>query len=164
MSKKKKKKKGKILFLGAALLAVGGVAAGQLWPGEDGLEQVQNYKTETVRRGTVSTGISEDGTAELGTTEQIFTVAEITEVSLSGSSDESSTSQSSSSGNNSGLSASGMGGGFPSVAGTGQTGSGMESMGGDCERFPKQFSDRDFRRGGYFSGGGGSICGCRSGG
>lgn len=128
--KKKKKKKGKILFLGAALLAVGGVAAGQLWPGEEGLEQVQNYKPETVRRGTVSTGISEDGTAELGTTEQIFTVAEITEVSLSGSSDESSTSQSSSSGNNSGLSASGMGGGFPSVAGTGQTGSGMESMGG----------------------------------
>ena len=130
MSKKKKKKKGKILFLGAALLAVGGVAAGQFLNREESAEQPQNYKTETVRRGTVSTGISEDGTAELGTTEQIFTVAEITEVSLSGSSDESSTSQSSSSGNAGDLSASGMSGSFPSGGDAGQTGSGIESMGG----------------------------------
>ncbi len=47
--------------------------------------ETENYKTETVRRGTVSTGISESGSVSFGTLEQEFSVAKITDGTVSDS-------------------------------------------------------------------------------
>ena len=92
MSKKRPRRRAGKVLLAIVLVLAAGAGGYTVYLRQNQQEETlsaQNYKEETVRRGSVSSGIQEDGTIEYGTTEQTFTVAEVTTVSASSDTDSS---------------------------------------------------------------------------
>ncbi len=92
MSKKRPRRRAGKVLLAIVLVLAAGTGGYTLYQRQNQQEEtlsVQNYKEETVRRGSVSSEIQEGGTIEYGTTEQTFTVAEVTTVSASSDTDSS---------------------------------------------------------------------------
>ncbi len=70
------------------IVVISGVAVGYLYLQKKNNEKnnLEQYKQETVKRGSISTGIIENGTVSFESVDQIFQIAEISEVSQDASS------------------------------------------------------------------------------